>query len=457
MRRRPLLAPLALAALLTVVPALAGHAGAAPAAATAPEVPPPKAEIVADATSGRLLVCSNVHESLRPASTAKIMTALVAVERLPPNKLITVDAQAAQAPEQEVGFTPGQKLPLDKMLASLMMWSANDAAYTLAINTSGSLDAFAAAEAETGRRYGLKESSFSDPSGLDTAQSFKGGPRMSAYDLAIVTRNALSVPAIARWASTHEYRFTAPWGTQYDFVNHNRMLPGGTYAYPGATGFKTGFTNLAQHSIVATATRDGHTLIAVVLGSVIPGGYAPAAAALDAGFAIANGSAPADEACGKEVLPPNKVSLYAGRKADRDSFERLGAAKDTKVAAGAMAAATPLVPSSIPNLSELPHAARPVTRVVAHAPSGGLLTTRNAAIVLVLLLALGFALRRRAVRRKRAQREARRRQRAAAMRSGSLPVVDGRYRPGTRIGKPVESHVRIRRANRRPDARTRSG
>ena len=80
--------------------------------------------------------------------------------------------------------------------------------------------------------------------------------------------------------------------------------------------------------------------------------------------------------------------------------------------------------------------------------SPGLLRTRNIAIVAILLLALVIGFRRRAVKRQRMLRLARRRQRISAMRSGSLPVVDGRYRTGTRIGPPVESHVRVRAAPR---------
>jgi D-alanyl-D-alanine carboxypeptidase len=454
-RRRPPLAPLlAVAAILIAAVVGAAPAGAAP---ETPQIPPPRAVFVVDADSGQQLVCDNAHASLPPASTAKIMTALAAVERLPPNQTITVSPFAAQAPEQEIGFEAGAKVTLDQMLAALMMMSANDASYALAYAASGSLDKFAEATGATARRLGMKESMFNDPSGLDTEQSFKGGPRMSAYDLAIAARNALAVPAIAKFAAAREYDFTAPWGAQYHLENHNRMLPGGAYAYAGATGFKTGYTDRAQHSIVVTATRNNHTLIAVVLGSVVPGGYAPAATALDAGFSVVDGNAPADTECSADPLPANAVSLYADRARDRDGFKqlRLAPRADTS-AAGAVVPAASVVPQSIPNLSQAPRAAPPVTTVVAKEQSNGLFSVRNGVILLVVLGAGCFLLRRRAVRRKRVRRAAQRRQRAAAMRSGSLPVVDGRYRPGLRIGKPVESHVRVRRLQRRPPERTRS-
>ena len=79
---------------------------------------------------------------------------------------------------------------------------------------------------------------------------------MSAYDLAIATRNALAVPEIASWASTRTHDFVDPQGVQHHLVNHNKMLPGGGADYLGAIGFKTGYTLRSQHTLVAVATRE---------------------------------------------------------------------------------------------------------------------------------------------------------------------------------------------------------
>ncbi len=461
-RRMPLATLVALAALVMSLLTAAAPVAAAPAAPAPTEVPKPKADIVVDAGSGRPLVCDNVHEAVHPASTAKIMTALVAVERLPPNGKVTVDTTAAGVEANKLNFPAGAKLPLDQMLASLMMVSANDAAYAIAHTASGNLDNFAVAMNDTAKRLGLKNSTLNDPAGLDDTTSFKGGPMMSAYDLAIATRNALAVPAIAKWTSTRFYDFTAPGGHYY-LKNHNRMLPGGGYDYAGITGFKTGFTDQAQHSLVATATRNGRTMIAVVLGAVTPG-YVEAAALLDAGFAAAAGTAKVAPACGREVLPPPRVSLYASRAADQDAFERLGGPPTGSASAGAVASASPataapdtVVPSVIAPLAQAPRAAAPKTTTIAKRRSEGLLTARNGVVLLIIVLFGALALRRRAVKRRRARRAARARQRAAAMRSGGLPVVDGRYRPGMRLGPPVESHVRLRRVDERPAERTRLG
>jgi hypothetical protein len=185
---------------------------------------------------------------------------------------------------------------------------------------------------------------------------------------------------------------------------------------------------------------------------------------LDAGFAAASGAAPAPPGCGKEVLPPTRVSLYASRAADQNAFKHLGgpgkAATGVSASAGtgaATATANTIVPAVIPPLDQAPRAAAPRTTVVAKQRSDGLLTQRNGVVVLILVLLGALALRRRAVKRRRARRAARARQRAAAMRSGGLPVVDGRYRPGMRLGPPVESHVRVRRVEKRTAERSRLG
>ena len=121
------------------------------------------------------------------------MTALTAVERLAPDTPITVSALAASQPASKISMHEGERWKLADALASLMVVSANDAAYAIAESTSGSVADFAKAETETGRQLGLRDSTFADPAGLDDGNAFRGGPLMSAYDIAITTRNALRV------------------------------------------------------------------------------------------------------------------------------------------------------------------------------------------------------------------------------------------------------------------------
>ena len=431
------------ASMLVVAATAAGLTPGRVARAGADQLFSPAADIVVDAGTGRVLIGDQIHKPLHPASTAKIMTALTAVERLCPDNGVTADARDASVETMRIGLQVGKAWPLDEMLAAMMMVSANDASYAIADTVGkGSLDAFAADLNATARRLGMRDSTLNDPAGLDDQTSFGGGPMMSAYDLAIATRNAMTVPEIAKWAGMHEYSFVDPSGVSHHLVNHNKLLPGGGNDYPGAIGLKTGFTNRSQHTLVAVATRNGRTLIAVVLG-VPDAGFAEAASLLDAGFAT-----PPNAAGTGVTLPKVAVSRCEDRAADQAAFAGL-AMTTTPTTIDAVT-----VPASIPVLDSPPLAAATTSSRQTSAPasshhSAGLFRTRNIAIVLLLVGAALFFLRRRAVKRRRAVRLARRRQRLSAMRSGGLTVVDGRYRAGTRVGPPVESHVRVRPARDR--------
>jgi D-alanyl-D-alanine carboxypeptidase (penicillin-binding protein 5/6) len=434
-------------------------ASVAPAAHAEPQSAPPKAYILVDAGSGAVLGASHEHDALPPASTAKLMTALTAVERLPPDAEINVSALAAAQPASRISMVPGQKWKFVDALASLMIVSANDAAYAIAEQTSGNLDAFVSTETATARRYGMRDSTFSDPAGLDDAQSYKGGPRMSAYDIAISARNALDVPELALFAAMQEHTFTDPTGKVRTLVNHNRMLPGGTRGYAGTTGMKTGYTNQAGHTLVATATRNGRTLIAVIMNTYDTYGWA--AQLLDYGFATPVGS----KGTGAS-LPPVAVSPYAQRASDRDGFLALVGSTKTDAAplVGATTTTTPAEAAAVAGTTAPPTTAATTKAAPAAGPSAAGATNtdaasqdsssswfslRNTIIVVILLLVALVLLRRRAVRRQRARRLAQRRAVKAAMRRGSLPVVDGRYRTGTRVGPPLESHVRVHRVDDR--------
>ena len=460
----------ALAAPFVALPLL--FAVAATPAAAAPVSPEPAAWIVVDADTGAVLAAKDPHTPLPPASTAKIMTALTAVERLPIDALVPISELAASQPASKMTMLPGEQWPLDQALASLIMVSANDAAYAIAEATSGSLEGFADALTSTADRYGMKDSTLSDPAGFDDAASFRGGPRMSAYDIAIAARNALAVPQLAYLSALPTLDFTDPSGNARNLVNHNKLLPGASAAYAGSTGFKTGYTEQAGHALVATASRDGRTIIAVILNTYDTYGWAWQL--LDQGFAT-----PAHDAGTGEKLPGVRVSPYAERLTDQLAFLRLTKGDTASVAPGstttvvlgggtstptvessgaedlAAAVASTTAPAGTPTSGS---PARPASSASGATTAkngevsskGSVLSLRNIGIFLLLLLAALFVLRRRAVKQQRARRLARRRATAEMMRRGGLPVVDGRYRTGTRTGPPLQSNVRVERAGPRP-------
>jgi hypothetical protein len=173
------------------------------------------------------------------------------------------------------------------------------------------------------------------------------------------------------------------------------------------------------------------------------------------------------EATGK-FLPPVAVSPYRTRADAQAGFARIAGAPEPVKPPAAAAAPTTTPPTS-PATSPAPvsdgeednrgldadalaaaHLAHPdvaPTSATSPVASSGLVTTRRLVLLLVLVLAVAFVLRRRAVRRQRVRRLARQRARAKAMRSGSLPVVDGRYRTGLRTGQPEDSKVRVARSH----------
>ena len=455
--------------LLALTLLVTGLLGAAIPPAHADGTPPPEAFILVDAKTGAIITGRHMHEALSPASTAKIMTALVAIERLPPDARIHVSPDAAGREAMKIGMPAGSSWPFQDAMASMMMVSANDAAYAIAESAGGSISGFAKDANETARRYGMRDSTFGDPAGLTDETSYKGGPKTSAYDLAIATRNALTVPAIARWAGSTDYAFTDPSGLHHTLHNHNKFLPNNGFGYVGANGFKTGYTELAQHSLVATAKRNGRECIAVILGGV-DGGYTWAASLLDQCWVK-----PRVATTGK-FLPAIAVSPYASRTAARAGFARVALGKkaaDREVSAAPASTTPPTTaagrvstPSSPPGTPAASGkvagntagaaAAADTARQINTAPAvattagsaggGGLLTSSRLVFVLIVLLAVAFVLRRRAVKRQRARRLARQ-ARAKAMRSGSLPVVDGKYRTGTRTGPPDDSGVRVARSH----------
>ncbi|MGH9000339.1 MAG: D-alanyl-D-alanine carboxypeptidase family protein [Acidimicrobiia bacterium] len=342
-------------------------AGAAPGD---PALPPTKAWILVDADSGQVLAGESHHLAVPPASTQKLMTALVAIEQLPADATFTVGEVAAAQPAMRIGMQAGQQWPLDEALHSLMMVSANDAAYALAEAASGSLGDFAGDMNAAAARYGMRDSTFNDPAGFDDSASFNGGSLASAYDLAVAARNYLSVPLLREVAALPYHRFDGP-GRAHRLRNHNKLLA----RYDGAIGLKTGYTRRAGHTFVGAARRDGRTMIAVVLDS--DDIYGATAALLDHGFATPEG----DRGIG-EQLPPVRVRPY------REPVPAVPAVDGTDGA------------------SE--QAAGPEGRAAGASGSGSGWLDRIA-VAFTGAVAVMVGLRRRALRRQRARRERRRR------------------------------------------------
>jgi D-alanyl-D-alanine carboxypeptidase (penicillin-binding protein 5/6) len=234
-----------------------------------------KAAVLVDASTGRVLWQLNPHQRREVASTTKIMTALLALRKLGPNEIVTVDKSVPRVPLVREGLRAGERVEAWKLFYSLLLFSGNDDALALAIAAGGTKWHFVHEMNVEARILGLHDTHFVSPSGVVDVDNYS-----SAWDLAALTRVALQNARFRNIVKTKVKH--VPWAAPTFakiYVNNNRLLG----AYPGANGVKTGYTHKAGPCLVASATRNGVTLIAVVLDS--PDMYTDATRLLNFGFA----------------------------------------------------------------------------------------------------------------------------------------------------------------------------
>jgi serine-type D-Ala-D-Ala carboxypeptidase (penicillin-binding protein 5/6) len=210
------------------------------------------AGIVVDAASGRVLWVRRPHARLPVASLTKLMTAMLSVRPGQLTRRVTITPAMTGELGYTIGLKPGDRLTVRDLLAATMIASANDAADALAVRRSGSIGRFVALMNREAKRFGLRDTHYSNPSGIIDA-----GNHSSAWDVAKLSRLYLEDRFLARLVQLKLYRTAA--GTS--FVNRNQLL----WDDPTVIGIKTGSTDLAGHCLAAAARRNRRTLIAVVL------------------------------------------------------------------------------------------------------------------------------------------------------------------------------------------------
>jgi D-alanyl-D-alanine carboxypeptidase (penicillin-binding protein 5/6) len=230
--------------------------------------------ILVDAATGRVLWALHPHARRRIASTTKIMTALLALRRLGPRDLVTVDPSVPRVPLVKEGLRRGERVRAWKLFYGLLLFSGNDDALALAIASAGSRPAFVDEMNAEARTLGMHDTHFAGPSGVVDHDNYS-----SAWDLAALTRVAMRDPRFRAIVRTRVKRvaWSAPTFAKV-YLNKNLLL----WRYRGATGVKTGYTSKSGPCIVATATRERTSLIAVVLDS--GNEYVDAARLLNLGF-----------------------------------------------------------------------------------------------------------------------------------------------------------------------------
>ena len=236
-------------------------------AKAAPAVSAPCA-ILIDGKTGLVLYEKNAHETAYPASTTKVMTAILALEKGNMEDMVEVSFEAVNSisfDSSKAGLFAGEVFSLKDLVYSLLICSANDSANVIAEHIAGDIDAFVAMMNARAAELGAKNTHFENAHGLHNANHYT-----TAYDLAILTKHALTLPHFREIVATRAYQL-APTD-KYEEIRYinstNHLLnPQSQYYYADAIGVKTGYTSDAGSCLIAAADSGDATYVAVVLGA----------------------------------------------------------------------------------------------------------------------------------------------------------------------------------------------
>ncbi|MHB1126222.1 MAG: D-alanyl-D-alanine carboxypeptidase family protein [Bacillota bacterium] len=219
-----------------------------------------EAAVLMDMRTGQILWSKNEGNRQTPASTTKILTALLAIEKGQLTDLVTASNEATRVYGTKVYLQPEEKQTLEDLLYAMMLNSANDAAMAVAEHIGGTIEDFSRLMNEKARELGAVDSNFANPHGLTDNKHYT-----TARDLAIITRAAMKNATFRKIVSTktREWRPGDPKTELVRLYNINKLLT----SYSGVTGVKTGYTSEAGQCLVASASRYGQEYIAVMLGS----------------------------------------------------------------------------------------------------------------------------------------------------------------------------------------------
>ena len=233
-----------------------------------------KSAVLMNAQTGKIIWAQDKDLPLPPASTAKILTALVVLDHSRMSDGLTIPAEALRVTGASTQLTAGEKLPVGDLLHAMLLGSANDGAIALALHAGGSIDKFVERMNYQAHTLGAVRSRFFNPTGMPHPNQLT-----TAQDLALITKAALENSDFRQIVITKTY----PWKSrrrQGTIKNSNKLLS----IYDGAIGVKTGNTREAGYCLVAAAQRGGQTYIAVLLKSQEKAVWQDARKLLDHGF-----------------------------------------------------------------------------------------------------------------------------------------------------------------------------
>lgn len=234
--------------------------------------------ILINQSTGQILFDKNANTPMYPASTTKILTALIILEDLPLDEVVTIDPKSPYAGGSHIALEPGEEVTVEQLLYALMIASANDAAEALAIHHSGSLAAFTEVMNARAAELGAINSNFENPHGMPNKDHLT-----TAYDLALISRKAMENEVFRKIVKTLRYeipptnkkretRYLNSTNSFYQGISGSNTLitikgKRVPIAYEYVTGVKRGYTVDAQNCLVTSATKDGQSYIVVVLKS----------------------------------------------------------------------------------------------------------------------------------------------------------------------------------------------
>src|SRR3954471_22262660 len=237
--------------------------------------------LVADADTGEVLAARAPHAQHLPASTLKVLTAVTLLPRLDPATEVRATYDDAAVDGSKVGLVPGMRYSVDTLFASMLVVSAKDAAGALA-EAGGGTRATVAAMNATAQHLRAYDTHARTPSGLDATSE-----TTSAYDLALIARAGLRMPAFRHYVQIVTEHVPAPHHKRFQIYTHNRLLT----SYRGMIGGKNGYTSAASATFVGAARRHGHTIL-ISLMHAPPDFWPQAKSLLDWGFAADGQVAP---------------------------------------------------------------------------------------------------------------------------------------------------------------------
>jgi serine-type D-Ala-D-Ala carboxypeptidase (penicillin-binding protein 5/6) len=217
-----------------------------------------RAALTIDASTGEILFSKNSNWRLPPASTTKLMTAIVALEKEDFSKVVTISKKASRAARSKAGFKEGDRVTIEGLLYAALLESANDAAVALAEAVAGSEKRFVSLMNQKALAIGARDTKFINSNGLPGS-----GQYTTALDLSKILNYALKIPKLREIIGTPEAQISTEGGRVFYLRSTDKLL----WSDEKVIGGKTGYTRTAGHCFVCAAQSETKTILVAILGS----------------------------------------------------------------------------------------------------------------------------------------------------------------------------------------------